>query len=68
MTLVINKKTFELGDVNHDGYVDIADVTALISIVLKKANYPAEADVNSDGEATIADVTILIGRVLAGHW
>ena len=68
MTLVINRKTFERGDVNHSGNVDIADVTALISIVLKKAAFPAEADVNSDGEATIADVTSLITRVLSGSW
>ena len=56
------------GDVNRDGFIDIADVTALIGIVLKKADFPAEADVNSDGEATIADVTSLISRVLSGHW
>ena len=68
MTLVINKKTYERGDVNHDGRVDIADVTSLISIVLKKSDFPVEGDVNSDGEATIADVTSLISRVLSGHW
>ena len=68
MTLVINKVTFEIGDVNHSGGVDIADVTALISIVLKKSGYPAEADCNGDNEVNIADVTMLIGRVLSGSW
>jgi hypothetical protein len=56
------------GDVNRDSFIDIADVTALISIVLKKSDYPAEADCNGDNEVNIADVTMLIGRVLSGSW
>ena len=62
------------GDVNKDGVIDIADVTALISHVLSK-NYtetdsfsPGNADVNDDGEWTIADVTMLINRVLKKTW
>ena len=62
------------GDVNKDGEIDIADVTALISHVLSK-NYtetdsfsPGNADVNEDGEWTIADVTMLINRVLKKSW
>ena len=62
------------GDVNKDGNIDIADVTALISHVLSK-NYdetdsfsPANSDVNGDGEWTIADVTMLINRVLKKSW
>ena len=59
------------GDVNGDGNVDISDVTALISLVLKGntsvSDKPA-ADCNEDGNINIADVTALIGRVLRGHW
>ena len=62
------------GDVNKDGEIDIADVTALISHVLSK-NYaettsfsPDNADVNGDGDWTIADVTMLINRVLKKSW
>ena len=62
------------GDVNKDGEVDIADVTALIAHVLSK-NFdetdtfsPGNADVNFDEDWTIADVTMLINRVLKKTW
>ena len=56
-----------LGDVNGDGEVTIADVTALVNILLGKdtAGYNLEAaDVNSDGGRTIADVTVLVNILL----
>ena len=63
------KPDFLLGDVNGDGYVTIADVTMLISMVLKgnanASDCPA-GDLNNDGDLTIADVTMLISRVLKG--
>ena len=58
---------YELGDVNHDGDLTIADVTILISYVLKNGvgtACPICADVNNDGFYTIADVTMLISKVL----
>ena len=60
------------GDVNKDGEINIADVTALISRVLKKdftesdSFSPANADLNFDETWTIADVTMLISCVLKG--
>ncbi len=60
-------KTTLLGDVNGDGEVTIADVTALVNILLGKdtAGYNLEAaDVNSDGGRTIADVTALVNILL----
>ena len=71
MTLVINKKSFELGDVNHDSDVNIGDVTTLISLVLKGNATPEsnpEANCNQDNEIGIGDVTALISRVLKGTW
>ena len=56
-----------LGDVNGDGEVTIADVTALVNILLGKdtAGYNLEAaDVNSDGGRTIADVVALVKMIL----
>ncbi len=56
-----------LGDVNVSGDVDVADVTALIAMVLGGANRdsaPWAADVNDDGLLNIADVTALIQMVL----
>lgn len=55
------------GDVNGDGEVTIADVTALVNILLGKdaSGYDHDAaDVNSDGGRTIADVTALVNILL----
>ena len=51
------------GDVNGDGEVNIADVNALIDMILK-GEASDNADVNSDGEVNIADVNNLIDLIL----
>lgn len=55
------------GDVNCDGEVSVADITALIAILLEE-DVPEEwmnnADVNGDGEISIADVTSLVSLVV----
>ena len=56
-----------LGDVNHDGYVNMSDVTSVISYILNKAPSPFymnEADVNQDGWVNISDVTAIINIIL----
>ena len=62
--------SFIPGDVNGDGFLTVADVTALISLVLSGNatvdDNPA-ADVNGDGNLTVADVTALINLVLGGN-
>ena len=68
VTLFENGHGFEPGDVNHDGKRTIADVTALINILLgSNVDGLCEicADVNEDGFVTIADVTELINILLA---
>lgn len=52
------------GDVNGDGEVSIADVTALVALVLNDLSNE-HSDVNGDGETGIADVTALVGLLLA---
>ena len=52
-----------LGDINGDGEVTIADVTALIHMVLI-GNSDEIGDINGDHEVNIADVTALIHIVL----
>ena len=52
-----------LGDVNLDGEINIADVNAVIDLILKYDTLPA-ADVNSDGEVNIADVNAVIDLIL----
>ncbi len=55
------------GDVNKDGKLTIADVTALVNIIL---GHPGEdvdmdaANVNGDEKVTIADVTALVNKIL----
>ena len=53
------------GDVNDDGVVDIADVTALIDLVLNGRHlYRVPADMDSDGSVDIDDITGLIEIIL----
>lgn len=59
---------FILGDVNGDGNVNIADVTALIDYLLSGGTINMQAaDVNSDNSVNIADVTALIDKLLGGN-
>ena len=60
-----------LGDVNGDGVVNIADVTAVIDYILtgdaSEINLGA-GDVNFDNAVNIADVTTMIDFILTGVW
>jgi hypothetical protein len=53
------------GDVNGDGEITIADVNALIDMILTSGD-ELSGDVNNDGEITIADVNALIDIILNG--
>ncbi len=53
-----------VGDVNDDGEVNIADVNALIDMILT-GNTNAKGDVNDDSEVNIADVNALIDIILS---
>ena len=58
----------EPGDVNSDGEVNIADVTALIDYLLSGNDADIDmnaADVNIDQDVNIADVTALIDMLLS---
>ena len=58
------------GDVNCDGFVNIADVTALIDYLLGSDPHPfnqVAAHVNSDSDINIADVTALIDILLGNN-
>ena len=54
-----------MGDVNGDRTVNIADVNAVISVVLGDNHIPA-ADVNGDGSVNIADINAIINIILRG--
>ena len=51
------------GDVNGDGELSIADITALVDLVMRGATNP-RSDVNGDGETSVADVTTLVGLLM----
>ncbi len=56
------------GDVNDDGHVSIADVSALIDYLLSGETAPVGADCNLSGNVSIADVSSLIDYLLSGQW
>ena len=58
---------YDLGDVDHDGKVTIADVTALIDYLLSGEEAPVEANVDGDQNVSISDVTALIDMLLGGN-
>ena len=51
------------GDVNGDGEVNIADVNAVLDMILTTKTLPS-GDVNGDSEVNIADVNALIDMIL----
>ena len=53
-----------VGDVNKDGEVNVADVNALINMILS-GNLDAVGDVNDDGEVGISDINRLIDIILS---
>lgn len=54
------------GDVNGDGEVTVADVNAVIDMILAR-KYSAVGDINGDGEITVADVNAVIDIILDNH-
>ena len=52
-----------VGDVNLDGEVSIADVNAVIDVIVSGAMMPL-ADVNGDSEINIDDITAIIDLIL----
>ena len=57
------------GDVNNDGEVNIADVSAIIDLLLGNVTIDDDllkrADVNNDDEINIADVSAIIDILLS---
>lgn len=52
-------------DVNGDGEVTIADINAIVEMILSGTE-SSVADVNGDGEVTVADVNAVIDSILGG--
>ena len=65
--------TYELGDVNGDGFVNVADVTTLIAYILGNdvdtfIMEAANCDGDTQGVLNVSDVTALIHYVLTNEW
>ena len=58
-----------LGDANDDGEVNIADVSAVLSIIANGGNpegyHAKNSDANKDGEINIADASTILS-IIAG--
>ena len=70
VTLFENTPAYSLGDVNHDGHVDIDDITAIIARVLGDTTsefYEEQANIDGQGGIDIDDVTALIAIVLGNY-
>ena len=62
-----NEPEYQKGDINGDGKVDIADVNAVINVMLGKAaasSYKGNPNVNGQGDIDIADVNAVINLML----
>lgn len=53
------------GDVNIDGFVDIADIQSIINIITGSAVATALADVNDDEEVDVGDIQAVINIIIA---
>ena len=62
--LTVTAQTSVTGDITGDGVVDIADVNAVINIMLGKETPTSAADVTGDGVVDIADVNAVINIML----
>ena len=65
--------TYELGDANMDGTVDISDVVLLVNYILGSTDTTAAygvttyADMNSDTLIDISDVVAIVNKILGGN-
>ncbi len=66
VTLFENGHSYQLGDVNHDGTVNVTDVTTLITYQIGGNVECCQicGDINNDGNINVTDVTMLITMML----
>jgi len=62
------QSSFLLGDLNQDGFLDVIDVVAIVSIIMGNSE-PSDldqllADLNEDGIMNVQDIIILVGIIL----
>lgn len=66
-TIIAN--SYPMGDVNHDGYVNITDVMLAVNYIIGKnlsVFYLENADLNADNTVNISDVMAIVNIVIRG--
>ena len=58
-----NDCSYDLGDVNLDGAINVVDVVALVEYVLN-GEYNNSADINIDGLVDVIDIVVLVDWIL----
>ena len=61
------KLSYQQGDVNMDGAVNVSDVNLLVSMILGNTTQNDMADVNGDGAVNVSDVTLLVSMILGNN-
>ena len=59
--------TFQMGDVNADGVVDVDDVNVIVNIILKRdlaTNYNGRANVVGGTDVSVSDLNAIINIML----
>jgi hypothetical protein len=56
--------TYESGDINQDGAINVNDVVLSVNIILGISPYNELADLNGDGIVNILDVIDIVNIVL----
>jgi hypothetical protein len=67
--LSLSSETFDCGDVNNDGDINVFDITFIIAYLYMDGPAPPEprlADVNNSGETNIFDISDLISNLYLG--
>ncbi|MBQ8256429.1 MAG: dockerin type I repeat-containing protein [Bacteroidaceae bacterium] len=58
---------YRRGDTDKDNFVDVADITTIVAIILGSEEETENADVDGDGTLDVADVTALVEIILGAE-
>ena len=67
LSFISNIRTFAMGDVNIDGYVNVSDVMQVVNHILgntQKSFHREYADMNGDGTVNVSDIMRIVNVIL----
>ena len=64
--LVLTQCSYDIGDINQDGNLDIVDIIDVITIVniILDDSYDTSADINQNGIVDVVDIIAIINIIL----